>query len=152
MESKVKKNDKENYITKKEVEKILEKELGEINEKISDLKEQIDRIYEYVDEIFILQRKGQPPNEEEMRIIYDNINTQGSFKDSMPIYLFKDELKKKFNISEEGLNEKIIELNKREIIHLRGADKSEKIEELEHCIKSKNGKLFYYITWIKRQL
>jgi len=150
MESKVKKNDKENYITKKEVEKILEKELGEINKKISDLKEQIDRIYEYVDEIFILQRKGQPPNEEEMRIIYDNINTQGSFKDSMPIYLFKDELKKKFNISEEGLNEKIIELNKREIIHLRSADKSEKIKEPEHCIKSKNGKLFYYITWMKR--
>ena len=150
MESKVKKNDKENYITKKEVEKILEKELGEINKKISDLKEQIDRIYEYVDEIFILQRKGQSPNEEEMRIIYDNINTQGSFKDSMPIYLFKDELKKKFNISEEGLNEKIIELNKREIIHLRSADKSEKIKEPEHCIKSKNGKLFYYITWMKR--
>ena len=150
MESKVKKNDKENYITKKEVEKILEKELGEINKKISNLKEQIDRIYEYVDEIFILRRKGQPPNEEEMRIIYDNINTQGSFKESMPLYIFKDELKKKFNISEEGLNEKIIELNKREIIHLRSADKSEKIKEPEHCIKSKNGKLFYYITWMKR--
>jgi hypothetical protein len=150
MELKMKKNDKENYITKKEVEKILEKELGEINKKISDLKEQIDRIYEYVDEIFILQRKGQSPNEEEMRIIYDNINTQGSFKESMPLYIFKDELKKKFNISEERLNEKIIELNKREIIHLRGAEKSEKIEEPEHCIKSKNGKLFYYITWMKR--
>ena len=80
MEAKDKRTDKGNYLTKKEVDKILEKELAEINKKISDLKGQIDRIYEYVDEIFILHRKEQSPNEEEMRIVYDNINIKGNFE------------------------------------------------------------------------
>jgi hypothetical protein len=148
MEAKDKRTDKDNYLTKKEVDKILEKELAEINKKISDLKDQIDRIYEYVDEIFILHRKEQSPNEEEMRIIYDNINIKGNFENSVPIYLFKDELKKKFNINEEALNEKIIALDEKEIIYLRAADKE--IENPSQCIKSKNGKLLYYITWMKR--
>jgi len=148
MEAKDKRTDKDNYLTKKEVDKILEKELAEINKKISDLKGQIDRIYEYVDEIFILHRKEQSPNEEEMRIVYDNINIKGNFENSVPIYLFKDELKKKFNINEEALNEKIIALDEKEIIYLRAADKE--IENPSQCIKSKNGKLLYYITWMKR--
>ena len=148
MEAKDKRTDKDNYLTKKEVDKILEKELAEINKKISDLKGQIDRIYEYVDEIFILHRKEQSPNEEEMRIVYDNINIKGNFENSVPIYLFKDELKKKFNINEETLNEKIIALDEKEIIYLRAADKE--IENPSQCIKSKNGKLLYYITWMKR--
>jgi hypothetical protein len=141
---------KENYVTKKEVEKILNNTLSEINKKISDLKEQIDRVYEYVDEIFLFERRNQFPNDEEMRIVYDNLNVKGNFEDSIPIYLFKNELKKKFNITEEELNKKIIELDKREIIYLTASGETEETKKSERYIKSKNGDLFYYITWRKR--
>jgi len=141
---------KGNYVTKKEIEKILNNALSEIDKKISDLKEQIDRVYEYVDEIFLFERKNQFPDDEEMRIVYDNLNVKGHFENSIPIYLFKNELKKKFNITEEELNKKIIELDKREIIYLTASDEPEETKKSERCIKSKNDNLFYYITWMKR--
>ncbi len=141
---------KGNYVTKKEIEKILNNALSEIDKKISDLKEQIDRVYEYVDEIFLFERKNQFPDDEEMRIVYDNLNVKGNFENSIPIYLFKNELKKKFNITEEELNKKIIELDKREIIYLTASDEPEETKKSERCIKSKNDNLFYYITWMKR--
>lgn len=144
------KNAKENYITKKEIEKILNDIQSEINKKISDLKEQIDRVYEYVDEVFLFERQKQFPNNEEMRIIYDNLNIKGGFGDSVPIYLFKNEIKKRFNVSEDDINEKIIELDKKEIVYLRSADKPEEIQKSKQFIRSKNENPLYYIKWMKR--
>jgi hypothetical protein len=154
MEGKVeteKKNTKEKQLTKKEIEKIVDDKIYNINEKLIDLKEQIDRLYEYVDEVFLLQKKEKIVENDELMIIYDNLNIKGNFKDSVPLDLFKDEVQKKLNLTENMINEKITELEKRDIIYIiRGKDKTERIRDPERCLTGKNGKLLCFITWMKK--
>lgn len=145
-----KKNVRENRLTKKEIEKIIDNKIYNINEKLIDLKDQVDRLYEYVDEIFLSQKKGKIVENDELMIIYDNLNVRGNFKDSVPVDLFKDEVQKKLNLTEDMINEKITELEKRDIIYLRGKGKTERIRDPERCLTTKNGKLLCFITWMKR--
>ena len=149
---------KVNYITKEEFEAIVR----EIYKDLSALKNEIDRVYEYVDEVFLITRKKNVatseseqdfPGEDEMRIAYDNINERENAGDSVSIAEFKKELEKMgFRFSEEAMNEKLLEMDKNEIIYLQEANNPETLDENERKrgINDKERGFLFYITWIKR--
>jgi len=149
---------KANYITKEDFEAVVQ----EIYKDLSALKNEIDRVYEYVDEVFLVTRKKNAnkaegerdfPGEEEMLIAYDNINERENAGDSVSIADFKKELEKMgFSFTEEALNEKLLEMDKNEIIYLQEANNPETLSENERKrgINDKERGFLFYITWIKR--
>ncbi len=149
---------KVNYITKEEFEAIVQ----EIYKDLSALKSEIDRVYEYVDEVFLLTRKKNAgkteseqdfPSEDEMRIAYDNINERENAGDSVSIAEFKKELEKMgFRFTEEAINKKLLEMDKNEVIYLQEANNPEILDESERKkgINDRERGFLFYITWIKR--
>ncbi len=149
---------KVNYITKEEFEEVLR----EVYKDLSALKNEIDRVYEYVDEVFLITRKKSAgkakseqdfPDEEEMRIAYDNINERENAGDSVSIAEFKRELEKMgFRFTDEEMDKKLLEMDKNEVIYLQEANNPETLEESERKrgIDDKERGFLFYITWIKR--
>lgn len=145
---------KTNYITKEEFEGVIH----EIYKDLASLKNEIDRVYEYVDEVFIETRKktgrtADLPTEDEMRIAYDNINERENAGDSVSVAEFKKELEKMgFKFTDDMLNEKLLEMDKNEVIYLQEANNPETLDEEDRKrgIKDKERGFLFYITWIKR--
>ncbi|MGC9125760.1 MAG: hypothetical protein ACP5GW_06535, partial [Caldisericaceae bacterium] len=111
------------YVKRDELEVILQ----DAYEKIAKLKEEIDRLYDYSNDVFIevkknISGKSSAVTREELRIIYDNLNSFGHFGDSIPLPLFKDEVMKKFTIDEGKLNEMLLALDDEGVIYLQTAD------------------------------
>ncbi len=141
---------KKNYVTREELEGIL----GEVYKDIALLKDRIDRVFEYVDEIFLETRKriekSNFPTISEMQIAYDNVNRNENAGDSVPISSFKKELKKMgFEFDEDKLNKKLLQLDKEGIIYLQIANNPDELSNKKDGIRSNRGFLFY-ITWLKR--
>ncbi|MCD6427480.1 MAG: hypothetical protein J7L03_05240 [Caldisericaceae bacterium] len=144
------KRKKKNYVTREELEGILE----EVYKDIALLKDRIDRAFEYVDEVFLETRsrvrKKNLPEISDMQIAYDNVNRKENAGDSVPISSFKKELRRMgFEFDEDELNEKLLELDRKEIIYLQIANNPDELPNKEYGIQSDRGFLFY-ITWIKR--
>jgi hypothetical protein len=140
-----------NFVTKEEIEKLL----GHFASQIVELHEKIDRVYEYVDEVFLTlrkegEKKNKAPSVEEIRLIYDNINTTRNYGDSVPIPVFKEEIKKRYAVSNEEVDKILLELDRREIIYLQTVNNPEELKDKEKGIPSGERGLLYYITWIKR--
>jgi len=152
---------KEEIATQSEIQSLkneiaaLRKELNELKSNYRELKNQIDRAYEYIDDIFIYMKTtaGESAKTllqvDELRIIYDNLNTSYNFGDSVPIPLFKDEIMKKYKVSEEELNTMLLDLDNKEIIHLQTIDDPEDFADSNRGITFEN-RIFYFITWMKR--
>lgn len=138
------------YITRSELEEVIQ----QVYRDIATLKAQIDRAFEYVDEVFLSARQHKPsvalPTEQDMQIAYDNVNQRENAGDSVPLPDFKRELKKMgFKFSDEEINKKLLDMDKAEIIYLQQANAPDELEEKEKGIQTDRGFLFY-ITWIKR--
>lgn len=128
----------------------------EMVERINELKNQIDRAYEYIDDIFIYMKTtttGESaktlPQVDELRIMYDNLNAIYNFGDSVPIPLFKDEIMKKYKVNEAELDKILLDLDNKEIIHLQTIDDPDDFADSNRGIKFEN-RIFYFITWMKR--
>ncbi len=133
----------------------LKNEIDSLKGKISELKNEIDRVYEYVDDVFLYLKKEkginkQKPSIGELLMIYDNLNATHNFGDSIPLPLFKDEILKKFKISESELDELLLELDRKEIIYLQTLDNKNDFEDSNRGINYQ-GRVLYFITWMKRQ-
>jgi len=138
------------YVTRDEVEKITKK----IYQGIVDLNEKVDRVFEYIDEVFLgmrMDRSSSFPTEKDMLIAYDNVNMNEGMDDLVPASSFKKELKKMgFLSTDKDLDAKLSEMNKRKIIRLCVASSSKKLKDKKKGISTgKKGKL-PYITWLKR--
>lgn len=138
------------YVTRDEVEKITKK----IYQGIIDLNEKADRVFEYIDEVFLsmrMDRSSSFPAEKDMLIAYDNVNMNEGMDDLVPASSFKKELKKMgFLFTDKDLDVKLSEMNKRKIIRLCVASSSKKLKDKKKGISTgKKGKL-PYITWLKR--
>ena len=125
-------------------------------ERLNELKNQIDRAYEYIDDIFIYMKTTSASEStktllqvDELRIMYDNLNAVYNFGDSVPIPLFKDEIMKKYKVSEEELDKMLLDLDNKEIIHLQTIDDPEDFADSNRGITFEN-RIFYFITWMKR--
>ena len=138
------------YMTRDELEKITKK----IYQGIVDLNEKVDRVFEYIDEVFLNMRMDKPssfPTEKDMLIAYDNVNMNEGMDNFVPVSSFKKELKKMgFLFTNKDLDARLSEMNKRKIIHLRVASNSKKGKNKKKEVSTgKKGKL-PYITWLKR--
>ncbi len=140
-----------NYITREEVESLM----GEVYKDIARLKDQIDRAFEYVDEVYLNFRSinkvtNELPSNNDLLIAYDNVNRMQNAGDSVPIPDFKKELRKKgFNFTDDEINKRLLEMDKAEIIYLQQANNPDELENKKEGIHTERGFLFY-ITWIKR--
>jgi len=94
---------KEEIVTQSEIQSLKNEFAAfkkDVIARLNELKNQIDRAYEYIDDIFIYMKTtaGESTKTllqvDELRIIYDNLNTSYNFGDSVPIPLFKDEIMK----------------------------------------------------------
>ncbi len=148
---KTKKKTVKNYVTREELEGIV----NEIYKDLAKLNDKIDRAFEYIDEVFLQMKKEKKsvsklPDREEMLIAYDNVNRKENAGDSVPIPDFKRELRRMgFTFTDQEINELLLNLDKAEIIYLQQANDPETLEEKDKGIKTERGILFY-ITWIKR--
>ena len=149
---------KEEIVTQSEIQSLKNEFAAfkkDVIARLNELKIQIDRAYEYIDDIFIYMKTtaGESTKTllqvDELRIIYDNLNTSYNFGDSVPIPLFKDEIMKKYKVSEEELNTMLLDLDNKEIIHLQTIDDPEDFADSNRGIKFEN-RIFYFITWMKR--
>lgn len=149
---------KEEIVTQSEIQSLKNEFAAfkkDVIARLNELKIQIDRAYEYIDDIFIYMKTtaGESTKTllqvDELRIIYDNLNTSYNFGDSVPIPLFKDEIMKKYKVSEEELNTMLLDLDNKEIIHLQTIDDPEDFADSNRGITFEN-RIFYFITWMKR--
>jgi len=149
---------KEEIVTQSEIQSLKNEFAAfkkDVIARLNELKNQIDRAYEYIDDIFIYMKTtaGESTKTllqvDELRIIYDNLNTSYNFGDSVPIPLFKDEIMKKYKVSEEELNTMLLDLDNKEIIHLQTIDDPEDFADSNRGITFEN-RIFYFITWMKR--
>jgi hypothetical protein len=133
----------------------VEKAIDELKGLISQLKNEIDRAYDYINDVFIYLK--EPDHEkvgevdvDTLRMIYDNLNAIYNFGDSVPIPVFKDEVKKQFNISDEDIDKILLDLDSKEIIYLQTIDNPKDFPDTNRGIKFE-GRTFYFITWMKRE-
>lgn len=134
--------------------KEAENEIKELRGLIYQLKESLDRAYDYINDVFLYMKeelgvKRDTPNVEDLRIIYDNLNAIHNFGDSVPVPVFKDEVIKKFNISEDEINKILLELDEKEIIYLQTLDRPNEVKDSDRGIKFE-GRVLYFITWMKK--
>jgi len=130
------------------------KELDDLRGLISQLKGEIDRAYDYINDVFIYMKgereKTGSVDINTLKMIYDNLNAIHNFGDSVPIPIFKDEVKKKFNIKDEEIDKILLDLDTKEIIYLQTLDNPEDFNDSDRGIKFE-GRTFYFITWMKRE-
>jgi hypothetical protein len=129
-------------------------ELQDAYSKIAHLKEEIERAFDYVNDIYFGMKKRSLlkialPTNDDLLIIYDNINALGHYGDSVPIPLFKDEVVKKFNINEDKLNEILLSLDDDGTIYLQTADRPDELKDKDRGIKFQE-RFLYFVTWVKR--
>ncbi|BAL80745.1 hypothetical protein [Caldisericum exile] len=141
-----------------EFKTIVEKKLQEIDELrglLYQLKNEIDRAYDYINDVFIYlkepsHKKVGNIDVESLRMIYDNLNAIHNFGDSVPIPIFKDEVKKQFDISDEEIDKILLDLDNKEIIYLQTLDNPKDFSDSNRGIKFE-GRILYFITWMKRE-
>lgn len=142
------KDDSKKYVTRDE----LQVQLQEVYERLTELKEEIDRLFDYVGDIYMSIKKesGKPinkPNIEELLMIYDNLNSKFHYKDSVPVSVFKREVMGKYSLTDRQIDEIIIQLEQDEVVHLQ--EEYGNTKNLGKGIEI-NGKTFSLITWVKR--
>ena len=95
------------------------------------------------------------PKEEALRVIfkkvYEDLNITHHFGDSVPIPMFKDEVKKRINISDEEIDKILLDLDSKEIIYLQTLDNPGDFSDSNRGIKFE-GRVLYFITWTKKQV
>jgi len=139
---------------KKEVYETIKKEVDAIKNRFSEIKNEIDRAYDYISDVFIYMKeekgvKKDKPTVDDLRMIYDNLNAIYNFGDSVPVPIFKDEVMKKFNISEEEVDNLLLDLDSKEIIYLQTLDNPQDFSDSNRGIKFE-GRVLYFITWMKK--
>lgn len=137
-----------------EFKKEVSKELEELRGLIYQIKNEIDRAYDYINDVFIYLKeqnheKVQSVDVDALRMIYDNLNAIYNFGDSVPIPIFKDEVKKQFHISDEEIDKILLDLDSKEIIYLQTIDNPKDFSDSDRGIKFE-GRVLYFITWMKR--
>jgi excisionase family DNA binding protein len=99
-----------------------------------------------------LQGKNLIPRNEGLKIIfkriYDELNAIRHFGDSVPVPVFKDEVKKHINISDEEIDKILLDLDSKEIIYLQTLDNPGDFSDSDRGIKFQ-GRILYFITWHK---
>ena len=138
----------------KEIES-LKKEVKELRGLIYQFKSEIDRAYDYINDIFIYLK--EPSHEKVgsvdvdlLKMIYDNLNETRHFGDSVPVPIFKDEVKKHVAISDEEIDKILLDLDSKEIIYLQTLDNPGDFSDSDRGIKFQ-GRILYFITWTKRE-
>jgi excisionase family DNA binding protein len=101
-----------------------------------------------------LQGKNLIPRNEGLKIIfkriYDELNAIRHFGDSVPVPIFKDEVKKHINISDEEIEKTLLDLDSKEIVYLQTLDNPSDFSDSDRGIKFQ-GRILYFITWTKKQ-
>jgi excisionase family DNA binding protein len=92
------------------------------------------------------------PKEEALRLVfkkvYEDLNVARHFGDSVPVPIFKDEVKKHINISDEEIDKILLDLDSKEIIYLQTLDRPSDFNDNDRGIKFQ-GRTLYFITWHK---
>jgi excisionase family DNA binding protein len=93
------------------------------------------------------------PKEEALKVIfrkvYEDLNVTHHFGDSVPIPIFKDEVKKHVTISDEEIDKILLDLDSKEIIYLQTLDRPQDFKDSDRGIKF-GGRVLYFITWTKQ--
>lgn len=92
------------------------------------------------------------PRDEALRIIfkqvYDEVNSKTNANDSVSIKDFKNELKKRIQLSEEEINKKLLDLHSKGVLSLQTVDGPEKLtEEEKKALIVFDEKNLFFITW-----
>jgi excisionase family DNA binding protein len=100
-----------------------------------------------------LQGKNLIPRNEGLKIIfkriYDELNAIRHFGDSVPVPVFKDEVKKHINISDDEIDKILLDLDSKEIVYLQTLDRPSDFSDSDRGIKFQ-GRILYFITWTKK--
>ena len=100
-----------------------------------------------------LQGKNLIPRDEGLKAIfkriYDELNAVRRFGDSVPVPIFKDEVKKHVAISDEEIDKILLDLDSKEIIYLQTLDRPQDFEDSDRGVKFQ-GRILYFITWTKK--
>ena len=92
------------------------------------------------------------PKEDALKVIfkkvYEDLNVTHHFGDSVPIPIFKDELKKHINISDEEIDKILLDLDAKEALYLQTLDRPQDFEDSDRGVKFQ-GRILYFITWHK---
>jgi len=102
-----------------------------------------------------IKGKNLIPKEEAFKFIfkkvYDDVNLKTKAGDSVSIKNFKEELKQVIQLSEEEVNRELLDLDDEEILHLQTVDNPGGLTEEERKVAIEfNGRMLFYITWMKR--
>jgi len=93
------------------------------------------------------------PKDEALKVIfrkvYEDLNVTHRFGDSVPIPEFKDEVKKHTNISDEEIDNFLLDFDNKEIIYLQTLDRPQDFKDSDRGIKFE-GRILYFITWMKK--
>jgi len=100
-----------------------------------------------------LQGKNLIPRDEGLKAIfkrtYDEMNAINRFGDSVPVPIFKDEVKKHVAISDEEIDKILLDLDSKEIIYLQTLDNPGDFSDSNRGVKFQ-GRILYFITWMKK--
>jgi len=80
--------------------------------------------------------------------VYEDLNMAHHFGDSVPVPIFKDEVKKHVAISDEEIDKILLDLDSKEIIYLQTLDRPSDFSDSDKGIKFQ-GRTLYFITWHK---
>jgi excisionase family DNA binding protein len=90
------------------------------------------------------------PKEEALKVIfrkvYEDLNVTHRFGDSVPVPVFKDEVRKHVTISDEEIDKALLDLDSKEIIYLQTLDRPSDFSDSDRGIKFQ-GRILYFITW-----
>jgi excisionase family DNA binding protein len=93
------------------------------------------------------------PKEEALKVIfkkvYEDLNVARHFGDSVPVPIFKDEVKKHINILDEEIDKMLLDLDSKEIIYLQTLDRPSDFNDSDRGIKFQ-GRILYFITWMEK--
>jgi len=100
-----------------------------------------------------LQGKNLIPRDEGLKAIfkrtYDELNAVHHFGDSVPVPIFKDEVKEHINISDEEIDKVLLDLDTKEVLYLQTLDRPQDFKDSDRGIKFE-GRILYFITWMKK--
>jgi len=93
------------------------------------------------------------PKDEALKVIfrkvYEDLNVTHHFSDSVPVPIFKDEVKKYINISDKEIEKTLLDLDSKAIIYLQILDNPGDFSDSDRGIKFQ-GRILYFITWTKK--